>query len=149
MRHPLIVLIPCALLLACAKKEDSAADSSMMAAAPAALTDAQVSGTWTGTAKLAGTDSVVQHWTQVCGSGTCMGTTTEMPRDTIHATYRLDADSTIGVSTPYTDPVAKALIIDNWVARFSGSTVTGHGWAVLADKPDSVVMRYTFDGMRQ
>ena len=149
MRHQFLVLIPCALAIACAKKETPAADSTTaMAAAPAALTDAQVAGTWAGSSKLAGTDSVLFHWTQVCGSGACTGTTTEMPKDTMHATYRLEGDSAIGVSTAMAmPPVGK--VVDNWVVRPSGSTVTGHGWFVLADKPDSVVMRYTIDGARK
>jgi len=31
----------------------------------------------------------------------------------------------------------------------SGNQVTGHGWMVLADKPDSVVLRYRFTGTKQ
>lgn len=45
--------------------------------------------------------------------------------------------------------MTKAKIIDNWVVRISGTSATGHGWVVLADKPDSVLVRYTIDGQRQ
>ncbi|MFP5355828.1 MAG: hypothetical protein ACLGIK_11885, partial [Gemmatimonadota bacterium] len=71
-----------------------------MAPTPTVMTDADFSGTWTGTAKLAGTDSIIAHWTQVCGGGTCAGTSTEAP-DTVQATYTIEADSSHGVTPPY------------------------------------------------
>lgn len=135
--------------LACAKKEQPAADSAAMAPAPAAMTDADFSGTWTGMAKLAGTDSVIAHWTQVCGGGTCLGTSVEAP-DTVKSTYAIEADSSHGVTSPYVDKaMGGARVVDHWIARVSGGTVQGHGWFVLADKPDSVVARYTFEGTRK
>jgi hypothetical protein len=39
--------------------------------------------------------------------------------------------------------------MDNWIARVTGATVSGRGWSVLADKPDSVLARYTFEGARK
>lgn len=135
--------------LACAKSEETTADTTAMAAAPAGLTDADFAGTWTGTAKMEGSDSVALHWTQVCGGGTCKGTSQEMPNDTITSNYTIDADSSHGVSLPYMDQMAKARVVDHWIARVAGSTVTGRGWAVLADKPDSTVMRYTFEGTKR
>lgn len=136
-------------LIACAKTETAKTDSAAAAPAPAALTDADFAGTWQGTLTPEGSDSVVAHWTQVCGAGTCRGTTQEAPGDTAVATYRIDADSSIGVTGSYVDKaISTAPIIDNWVARVSGTNITGHGWAVLADKPDSVVVRYRFTGTR-
>lgn len=135
--------------LACAKSEQPAVDSAAMAPAPALMTDADFSGTWTGTAKLAGTDSIIAHWTQVCGGGTCAGTSTEAP-DTVQSTYTIEADSSHGVTPPYVDKaMGGAKVVDHWIARVSGGTVTGHGWFVLADKPDSVLARYTFEGTRK
>jgi hypothetical protein len=136
------------LLASCAKSEQPATDTPA-AAASAALADADFSGTWVGTAKLEGTDSVFLHWTQVCNAGTCTGTTQEAP-DTVSSTYTIDADSAHGVSQPFADPTAGGVrVIDHWISRPKGASITGHGWSTLADKPDSVVMRYTFEGTRK
>lgn len=146
-RHYLLAAVP--LILACAKGETPPADSAAMA--PAALTEADVAGTWTGTAMLEGTDSVFAHWTNICGGAACRLTTTESPKDTISQTYVLEADSMRGTSAPHAAPAPEmkgAMVIDNWVARFSGGQVTGTGMLKLADKPDSVVMRYRFTGSK-
>ena len=147
MRRYLLIL---PFVFACAKGEEMPADSAAMAAAPAAITEADVAGTWTGTVTPEGSDSVMAHWTQICAAGTCRFTTQEAPKDTMTATYVIEGDSVRATSLPYSDAmIAKgAMIIDNWVARVSGSQVTGHGMAKLADKPDSVVMRYRFTGTR-
>jgi hypothetical protein len=148
MRRYLLV-VPA--LLACAKAEEAPADSAAPAAAvgPAAITDADVSGTWTGLAKIEGTDSTIAHFSITCGGGTCRNTTTESPKDTVPSTYVLAADSSIGTSSPYADPaVPGAKVVDHWVARPSNNQVTGRGRLVLADKPDSVLIRYTFSGTK-
>lgn len=136
--------------LACAKSETPAADTAAaMAPAPMAMTDADFAGTWTGTAMLQGTDSIIAHWTQVCGGGSCAGTSQEAP-DTVKATYTIDADSSHGVSAPFSNAVTGGVkMVDHWIARVSGNAVSGHGWMVLADKPDSVTMRYRFEGTRK
>lgn len=149
MRRFSAVLLPLVMALACAKAETPAADSSAMAMAPAGLTEAEVAGTWTGTAKAQSGDTTTIHWTQVCGGGTCRGTLQEMPGDTIVSTYTIEADSSHGVSAPYVDKMqGNARVIDHWVARVSGTSITGHGWNVLADKPDSVLSRYNFTGSK-
>lgn len=115
---------------------------------PAALTDADVSGTWTGTATLEGTDSVVANWTQVCAAGTCRGTSMQHP-DTMVSTYAIEADSARGTSQPFAEQTMGGVrLLDNWVVRVSGNQVTGTGMFTLADKPDSVVMRYRIAGTR-
>jgi hypothetical protein len=147
MRVRLLLALP--FLIACGGAETPPADSAAAAAAPAALTDADVSGTWTGTAMMEGTDSIVAHWTQVCGGGTCRGTSQEAPTDTVVSTYVLAADSSVGTSQPFTDKNMPGVqLIDNWVARISGNQVTGTGRFVLASKPDSVVMRYRIVGSK-
>ena len=146
MRRYLLVL---PLIFACSKAETPPADSAALAAAPAALTEADVAGTWTGTATPEASDSVMVHWTNICAAGTCRFTTTESPKDTIPQTYVLEADSMRGTSTPYPDPQAGgAMVIDTWVARLVGTQITGTGMAKLADKPDSVLMRYRFTGTK-
>lgn len=135
-------------ILACGGAETPPADSAAMAAAPAALTDADVSGTWTGTAMMEGTDSVFLNWTQVCGGGTCRGTSKESP-DTTISTYILEADSSRGMSQPFADKTMGGIMVtDNWVARVSGNQVTGTGMLKLAANPDSVLVRYRFTGSK-
>ena len=139
-----LFLVP--FIFACAKAETPPADSA--AAAPAALTDADVSGTWTGTAIMEGTDSIISHWTQVCSSGTCRGTSQESP-DTVVSTYVLEADSSRGTTQPFADKTMGGIMVtDNWVARVSGGQVTGTGMFKLADRPDSVLVRYRFTGTK-
>src|SRR5262249_20734980 len=83
--------------VACGKKEVAKTDPAATAAppppppAPAALTEADVAGTWKGTATREGTDSVFSHWTQVCAAGTCKGTSEEMKGTTVSSTYTLSA----------------------------------------------------------
>lgn len=142
-------LLALPFLIACAGAETPPADSAAMAAAPVTLTDADVSGTWTGTAILEGTDSVIANWTQVCAGGTCRGTSKEAPSDTVVSTYVIEADSSRGTSQPYADKsMGGTMVIDNWVARISGNQVTGTGMFTLAAKPDSVLARYRFVGSK-
>jgi hypothetical protein len=142
-------LLAVPFIIACAKAETPPADSAAAAIGPAALTDADVSGTWTGTAMLEGTDSIIAHWTQVCGAGTCRGTSQESPGDTVVSTYVLEADSSRGTTQPYADKsLGGTMVIDNWVARISGNQVTGTGKFTLAAKPDSVLARYRIVGSK-
>jgi hypothetical protein len=142
-----LFLIP--FVFACGRAETPEADTAAMAAAPAALTEADVAGTWTGTAMMEGSDSVIAHWTNICSAGTCRFTTTESPKDTVTSNYVLEADSMRATSEPYVEPMAGgAMVIDTWVARVAGSQVTGTGMAKLAERPDSVVMRYRFTGSK-
>lgn len=143
-----ILLLP--LLVACAQTDTAESDSAAMApAAPAALTEADVAGTWTGVATLAGTDSVIAHWTQVCANGTCRGTSQEAPNDTIVSTYTIMADSSVGQTSAYTDPAFPGVqIVDHWTARIAGDSVMGSGRFVLASNPDSVLARYNIRGTR-
>jgi hypothetical protein len=145
-----LVLFPL-LVIACAKSETPKTDTTAMAAAPAAtLTEADVAGTWTGTAKAAGTDSVISHWTQICGGGTCRGTSQEDMKDTIPSTYTIMGDSAMGQTQPYKNPAMKGTeVVDHWTVHVSGGKVTGTGQFTLASKPDSVLARYTFEGAKQ
>ena len=137
------------IFFACAKGEETPPADSAAMAAPPALTEADVAGSWTGTAMIEGTDSVFAHWTNICGGGTCRFTSAEAPKDTIAQTYVLEADSMRGNSAAHAAPDMKgAMVTDSWVARLVGGQVTGTGMLKLADKPDSVVMRYRFTGSK-
>lgn len=143
MRRIFLVL---PLMLACGGSETPPADSA--APAMAMLSEADVAGTWTGTATIEGTDSVFLHWTQVCGAGSCRGTSTEQPGDTNVATYTITADSVTGMTQPFANKaMGGTMVTDNWVGRPVAGQVTGQGWFKLADK-DSVVMRYRITGTR-
>ena len=143
----LLLAIP--FMIACAKSETPPADSAAAAVGPAALTDADISGTWSGTAMMEGTDSIIAHWTQVCGGGTCRGTSQEAPGDTLVSTYVLEADSSRGTTQPYVDKTMGGIsVIDHWVVRVSGNQVTGTGHFTLASKPDSVLARYRIVGSK-
>lgn len=145
MRRYLFVL---PFVLACARADETPADSAA-AAMPPALTEADVAGTWTGTLMAEGSDSVMVNWTNICGAGTCRLTTQQVPGDTVTATYAIQGDSVVATSAAHADPMAKgAMVTDHWVARLSGGQVTGTGMLRLADRPDSVVMRYRFTGTR-
>lgn len=145
MRRYLLVL---PFLLACAKKEAPSADSAA-AAMPAAITEADVAGTWTGTATPEAPDTGTVNFTVTCGGGSCHFVAANAPKDTVHSTYVLAADSSTGTSTAYKDAMhGGVMVVDHWVARVTGNQVTGHGWATLADKPDSVVARYRFTGTK-
>lgn len=156
MRRTLNLIPVVIAVMACAKTETPPADTAAAMApaetAPAmapAVTEADVAGTWKGTSKMVGSDSVVSKWTQVCAAGSCKGTS-EGSKVTIQSTYTLAADSAVGVSAPFSNPDIKGgKVIDTWIAHFSGENVTGTGAMKLASKPDSVVMRYTFAGSRQ
>ena len=145
MRRYLLVL---PFLIACSKAETPPADSAA-AAMPPALTDADVSGTWTGTATPEAPDTGTVNFTVTCGAGSCHLVASNAPADTVHSTYVLAADSSTGTSTPYKDAQAGgAMVVDHWVARVTGNQVTGRGWVTLADKPDSTIARYRFTGTR-
>lgn len=144
MRRYLLVL---PFLIACAKAETPPADSAAMA--PAALTDADFAGSWSGTLMPEGSDSVVAHWSDVCGQGTCRLTTTESPKDTVTFTYVIEGDSARYNAAAHADPAAGgAMVTDAGVARVAGNQITGSGVIRLAEKPDSVVMRYRFTGTK-
>ena len=143
MRRALL-LIP--LVVACSKAEQNQANAGTTGTM--ALTEADIAGTWTGTSMPMGSDSIIAHWTQVCANGACTGTSQEMA-DTIRSTYTLSGDSAAGKSEPFADPsMGGANVIDAWVARPSNGKVVGTGEFVLAEKPDSVLMRYRFEGSR-
>ena len=156
MRRTLKLIPVVIAVMACAKTETPPADTAAAMApepapmAPAAVTEADVAGTWTGTSKAEGGDTTTIKWTQVCAAGSCKGTT-EGSKVVANATYTLAGDSAVGTTTPYSNPpMAKgAKIIDTWVVHFNGDNATGTGAMKLASKPDSVVMRYSFTGTRQ
>ena len=141
----LVLLLP---LLAGCVKSDAPKDQAAPAA-PAAMSEADIAGTWTGSFYNA-KDSLLGHWTQVCAGGTCHGTTEGQP-DTVVSTYAFGADSTVGSVAAMKNPLFPGLMVtERWVSRVpSAGKVTGTGTFMLADKPDSVVLRFRFEGARK
>lgn len=139
-----------ALSVACSKPDTAKPDASAMSAdMPMMLTDAQMSGTWTGTTMPMASDSILVRWTQNCGGGSCKGTV-EGSKDTVPSTYTISGDSAVGVTTAYVDPtVSTAKVIDTWTLHLKDGRVIGTGMFSLASKPDSILMRYRFDGSRR
>jgi hypothetical protein len=142
-----LLIVP--FLIACGGSETPPADSAA-AAAPAALTDADVAGNWAGNLMMEGSDSVMATWTDSCGAGTCRLVVSTAPTDTLVNTYTIAGDSAIYSGVPHKDAMAGgAMVTDAGVARVTGNQISGNGIVRLADKPDSVVMRYRFTGTKQ
>ena len=140
----LLLVVP--FLFACAKGEEAPADSA--AAAPAALTEADVAGSWSGNLMMEGSDSVVATWSDTCGGGTCRLVVSNAPNDTIVTTYTIAGDSVRYTAGPNKDPQSGAMVNDVGAAKISGNQITGGGIVTLAAKPDSVVTRYRFTGTK-
>lgn len=146
MRRCLLVL---PFLFACAKGENAPADSAATAAAPAALTEADVAGNWTGNLMMEGSDSVVATWTETCGGGTCRLVVSTAPKDTVVGMYTIAGDSVSYTVAAHPDPsIGGKMVTEAGTGRISAGQLTGSGRAMLADKPDSVVMRYRFTGTK-
>jgi hypothetical protein len=136
-------------LFACAKGENAPADSAAAATAPAALTEADVAGNWSGNLMMEGSDSVVATWTEVCGSGTCRLVVSTAPKDTVVGTYMIMGDSVMYTVAAHPDPSQKgAMVTEAGSGHITAGTLTGSGRAMLAAKPDSIVMRYKFTGTK-
>ena len=156
MRRLLILSSAILAVAACTKTETPAVDTGTTAMAPeaapapAAISEADVVGTWTGTSNAVGGDTTVFKWTQVCGAGKCKGTQ-EGSKVTINSSYTLAGDSAVGTSEPFSDPkmMKGAKMIDTWVVHIMGANATGTGAMKLASKPDSVVMAYRFTGSKK
>ena len=146
----IVLLIP--FLFACGKSETPAADTAAAAVAaappaPAALTEADVAGKWAGTSTYEAPDTGSVKWTQMCAAGTCKGML-EGQKDTMTSTYVISGDSCMGTGAAMMDPILKKKITDHWVVHLRDGKVVGTGENRLADKPDSVVHRYRFEGSR-
>lgn len=141
----LVFAVP--FIFACAKAETPPADSA--AAAPPALTEADVAGTWAGTLMAEGSDSVLGNWTVMIGSGTYRLTTKEYPKDTVTGTYTLEGDSSRYSAGPHADAsMGGAVVTDAGTSRFVGNQITALGTVRLASKPDSVMLRYRATGTK-
>ena len=128
-------------LIACGGAETPPADS--VAAAPAALTEADVAGTWTGTLKPEGSDSVLGNFTVMISGGSFTLIAASAPNDTIRGTYTISGDSSMYSAPAHADATfGGAMVTDAGTTRVSGNTFTARGSVRLAAKPDSVLLNY-------
>ena len=146
-----MLLLP--ILFACGRAEtppaDTAAAAAAAAAAPAvvALSEADLAGKWSGVSTMEAPDTGSMKWTQECAAGSCKGTV-EGYKDPVMSTYVISGDSAIGTGAALMDPMLKKMVTDHWVVHIRDGKVVGTGLNRLADKPDSIVFRYRFEGSR-
>jgi len=157
------LLIGAVSFVACAKKEAGVADSSAATAAapapapaaPAALTAADLVGTFNGQTMAQGSDSVLARWTcvQPATGNESKCVDAAAPKDTTVYTYTLSGDSVMFTSAAYTPPAPpkgpkSPKVIDHVVGRKAADKWTGTAVTVLASKPDSVVMRTRWEATK-
>ena len=140
------------VVAACSREEAPAVDSAATAAppAPATLTAADVAGSWAGTIKDVGTDSVTNFTTVRTSDSTGVFVAAGSP-DSIPYMVRLDADSMIVTSVAYADPSApkgSPEVMFRSIGRLKDGKLVGTGAVVVASKPDSVVSRSTWEATR-
>jgi hypothetical protein len=143
-----------AAVAACAKAETPAADTAAAAppppAAPAALTAADMRGTWHGTAKREGTDST-STFTVVSTSDSTGKIVFGASKDSVNFTTKLDADSSIVMSAPYTDPTLPKKapkVVFRSIGRLKDGKLVGTANLMLASKPDSVIGKSTWEATK-
>lgn len=125
------------------------------AAAPAALTAADISGSYAGSTTAAGTDSVLDTWTSrsvANDAGAIVGTfvADAAPADSIAMTGTFAGDSAVWISAPHTPAGAAAgspAVVWVAVGRVSGGRWTGTAVTTVAGT-DSVVQRSNWTATR-
>jgi hypothetical protein len=140
-----------ALLIACSPKEQPATDTAAMAAAaPAALTAADLAGAWNGVTFAAGSDSVLVRWTVVSATGMESKGIMEGQADSLTYTHTFDADSFVATSAPYPDSAlpGKPEVVARAVGRLVDGKLQGTATQVLASKPDSVLSRSRWEATK-
>jgi hypothetical protein len=142
-----LLLLP--LVLACAKTETAQTDTAAMAMAPATLSANDVAGTWNGQSKREGSDSVVARWT-VTATATESKLVYEGTTDSVAFANAFDGDSMVATSQPFDDPLMPGAdkVVFRSVARLQAGKLVGTTVITMADKPDSVVARGTWEATR-
>jgi len=137
-------------VVGCAKAEtpaDTTATVPPPPPAPAALTAAQVAGTWTGTSKREGTDSIVA-FSVISTSDSTGKVVIAGVKDTVTTTTRFDADSMIVTSSAYKDPTAPRNappVTFRSVGRLKDGKLVGTANIMPAARPDTVLARVTWE----
>jgi hypothetical protein len=150
MRKLLVLIVA---LAACSRAETPATDTTAMAPAmaPAALTAADVNGSWNVTGMGETSDSVTGRWTTTNVDDTTGTLTPEGSTEKIPFKRVFDADSMIVTSTAaYANPAdAKGpKLMFRSVGRLKDGKLVGTSATMLATKPDSVVQRGRWEATR-
>ena len=148
------VLLLAVAVVACSKAETPAADTAAAAAppppaAPAALTAADVRGTWNGTGKREGSDSATTF--TVTNTTDSTGKVVFSTGDSATTKTKFDGDSMIVTSGPYKDPNAPKnapLVTFRSIGRLKDGKLVGVAAISPAAKPDTVVARVNWEATR-
>ena len=145
------VLLIAVAVVACSKAETPAADTAAPAPppAPAALSAADVSGTWKGTSKREGTDSTLT-FTLLNSDSTGKLVFPNM-KDTVTTLMRFDGDSVIVTSSAYREPGSPKnapQVTFRSVGRIKDGKLVGSAAISPAAKPDTVVARVTWEATK-
>ena len=151
-----LLLLPLVLWACGGSKDAPMDDTAAMADMPAALTAADVTGSYEGTTMAQGPDSMVTSnwtaWVTDDGMGGLSGriVVSTAPTDTVAFAMKLSGDSTINVSEPFTDRMApEGSPQMTWVSIGHGN---GNAWtgtvAWMAAGSDSVTMTGTWSATR-
>ena len=140
------------LVAACAKKEP-APDTTTPAPPPPpppppALTAADVAGTWNGTAKRDTTTTAFTFKSTSDSTGTITFSKTKV---TVEFKTKLDADSVVSTSKPYSDPTlpkGTPKVTFRAVGRLKDGKMSGTSAIMLASKPDSVLGQSTWEATK-
>ena len=149
------VLLLAMIVVACAKKEEPAVDTSAAAPPPpppppAALTAADVKGNWNGTSKREGDTTNVQ-WTLTSVTDSTGKLTFASNKQSVDYTIKLDADSMVATSKPYTDPSlpkGTPKVTFHSIGRLKDGKLGGIAHIMLASKPDSLLGTATWEATK-
>lgn len=140
---PAVLLCSAATMLGCAKAEKPPADAApdaAMAAAPAALSAADVSGTWNMRVTPAGSDSTVVTFVFNATGDPSTWTFNFQGRQPVPVRLTFDGDSLMTAAGPYESVLRKGVQVStNAVMRLQGGNLVGATTAHYATKgADSV-----------
>lgn len=142
------------VVAACSKQEAPPADTTPAAPppppTPAALTPADLAGTWNGTGKREGSDST-DAFTFMSTSDSTGKITFAGNKESTSFTTKFDADSAISTSAAYKDPTMPKnapQVMFRSVARLKEGKLVGVATIVLASKPDSVLGKSNWEATK-
>jgi len=145
------VLLIAVAVVACSKAETPATDTAAPAPppAPAALSAADVSGTWKGTSKREGSDSILAF--TIINSDSAGKVVFPNVKDTVTTLMRFDGDSVIVMSSAYREPGSPKnapQVTFRSVGRIKDGKLVGVAAISPAAKPDTVVTRVTWEATK-
>ena len=149
------VFLIAAIVVACAKKEAPPADTAAAAPPPPpppppALTAADIKGNWTGTSKRQGDTTTVAFMLASTSDSTGKFTFAK-GKQTVDYAIKLDADSMVATSKPYTDPTApkgSPKVTFHSIGHLKDGKLGGVFHIMLASKADSMVAQGNWEATK-